>query len=106
MLCIYVPKCVWAVFWPALPCVEVMAHIRVSSSVIPILLFETGSLAEQGACYFSYTGWPVSLQDLPVSTFPLTNAAEWGVCPSQHFYPDSRDRNSGSHACVASPSLT
>lgn len=81
------------------------SHQDVFLSHFPAYFLKQGLfLAEQGACYFSYTGWPVSLQDLPVSTFPFTNAVEWGV--PANIFTDSRDRNSGFHACVASPSLT
>lgn len=64
------------VCWPDLPRMEVRAgsHQGIFLSHFLPYFFETGSLAEPGAGYFSKPGWPVSLQDLPVSTFPLTNA--------------------------------
>lgn len=51
------------------------------------------------------TGWPGSLQDLPVSTFPLTNAAEWDVPASLL----TLILGTGAQVlvlCVASPSFT
>lgn len=72
---------------------------------LPTLVVETGSLPEPGACYFRETGWPGSLQDLPVSTFPLTNAAEWDVPASLL----TLILGTGAQVlvlCVASPSFT
>lgn len=80
-------------------------YIRVSSSVT-----SRSTFWDRVSCW---TGsLPFQLDEL--ASEPLRSACLYlpphpccGMwCPTQHFYTDSRDRNSGSHACVASPLFT
>lgn len=73
---------------------------RLVSGCLPQILFilsvERESLAESGACRFSWTDWLGSLQDLPVYLCSYQLQAH-GAPPSA-FYNGSGDINSGSRA--------
>lgn len=97
---------VCAVCWPDLPCVEVRAHIGCLPQTLSTLLFETRSLAELVCSLLFQLDWLASEPPESVHLYlsPHQGCGAW--CPSQHFYTGSRDRNSGSHAWVASPFFT
>lgn len=85
-----------AMHWPDLPCVEVTASIRMpSSDTFHLICWERVS-CESGACRFSWTDWPGSLQDLPVYLCSYQLQAH-GAPPSA-FYNGSGNINSGSRA--------
>lgn len=83
-MCVHV--CMYFLLWK--PEVDVL-----SSTLVLRLSFEARSLANPKACRISWTGWPASLRDPPVSTSPVLGLQEYADMSG------CWDLNLGSHAC-------
>lgn len=103
---VHIHAYVCALCWPEPPCVEVRAHIRVSSSDTFHFTFETWSLDEPVSSLLFQLDWLTREPPESVRLYLPPHQVYGGWCPSQHFYTGSRDRNSGSHAWIASPFFT